>query len=203
MQMKNFCFLLSAMIATSTGCALSQGYIYEDTSPSSTGAFTALEEGNEVYAAGTARVVTQLQIGLSMQGYSGTADFVLRLYDNTGLGGYPGSLLWQSTLIESVPISGSPQLISFDVPNVLVPDIFTWTIQNYDATPLAVELDGAGSPSIGGNPSYSWFGGPGKWTELPGTIYMSRIVAVPEPSGTSLLCLALSILALRCRRRGC
>jgi hypothetical protein len=203
MKINRLYCLLTMVVATSTFCVPGKAVtIYENILPNTTGAFTAEEIGNEVYAAGTAREVTQIQVGLSMQGNTGLADFVLRLYDNTGAGGAPGGLLWQSSLFQNVPLSGSAQLVSFNVPDIIVPDVFTWTIQGFDETPVAVEYDGAGSPSIGGNPSYSWFGGPGQWTQLPDTIFMSRIEAqtVPDELNTGLLCLALFTLALSCRK---
>lgn len=200
MKMNRLCCMLIVIVATGTWCPSGEAVpIYEDTSPNGTGAFTALEIGNEVYAAGTAREVTQVQVGLSMQGYSGTSDFVLRLYDNTGLGGAPGALLWQSSVFENVALSGGVKLVSFSVPDILVPDVFTWTLQNSDYAPVAVEYAGAGLPSIGSNPSYSWFGGSGGWTELPNTIFVSRIDArsVPDEANSGLLlCLALGTLAL-------
>jgi hypothetical protein len=155
--------------------------IYENILPNGTGAFTALEIGDEVYAAGTAREVTQIQVGLSMQGYTGSAGFVLRIYDNTGANGAPGALLWQSAFLQNVSIAASPQLVSFNVPDILVPNVFTWTLQGFNETPVAVEYDAASSPSIGGNPSYSWFGGPGQWTQSPDTVYMSQVDAETVP----------------------
>jgi hypothetical protein len=195
------CFLI-AFMAASAGRAPGQPAqtIYDDTSMTADEAFTALQIGDEVYAADNAREISQLQVGLTMQGASGTSDFVLRLYDNTGSGGAPGSLLWQSAEFNNVPLSGGNELISFNVPDVLVPDVFTWTLQITNYTPVAVGLVGAGDPTIGGSPAYTWFGGPGKWTQLsdPQNFAVS-IQAVPEPGEVSLLGFALGILALRYR----
>jgi hypothetical protein len=198
-------FLLTAGIAASSSSLWAQGTdtIYEATSPNGVLAFTALQIGDEEYAAGDARTVTQLQIGLSMQGYSGTADFVVRLYANNGPSGAPGSLLWQSGLSNNVPLSGAVQLIPFEVPDVLVPDAFTWTVQVSNYEPVAVGLVGANPPSIGSSPTYTWFGGPGSWTQLTDPQdFMVEVLAVPEPGVGSLFCFCWGVLVLKRRFRG-
>jgi hypothetical protein len=198
MKRRKLFLLLTAFILTNIVGVHAQSIIYDATSPNKVLAFTAEQQGDEVYAIGNARTVTQLQIGLSMQGFSGTSDFVLRLYANDGTAGAPGSLLWQSGLFNNVPLSGSVQLVSFDVPNVTVPDVFTWTIQISDSNPVAVGLVGANPPSIGSSPAKTWFGGPGDWGQIsnPQDI-MVRVVAVPEPGISVLLCLCLGVLMLK------
>jgi hypothetical protein len=75
--------------------------IYDATAPTGILSFTAEQNGDEVQAAGTDRTVTQMQIGMSMQGYSGTADIVLRLYANDGAAGAPVDLA-PGTALESL-----------------------------------------------------------------------------------------------------
>jgi hypothetical protein len=195
-------FLLTAFVAAinSRICAQVTNTIYQATSPNGTLAFTALQIGDEVVAAGDARTVTQLQIGLSMQGFSGSADFVVSLYANNGPAGAPGSLLWQSGLFNDVPLSGAVQLIPFNVPNVVVPDVFTWTVQISNYTPVAVGLVGANPPSVGSSPAFTWFGSPGNWTQLSSPQdYMAQVLAVPEPGVSSLFCFCLGVLVLKRR----
>jgi hypothetical protein len=200
MKRQNVLLLLTAFIVAGIATTRAGTIIYQDTPPNGSLTFTALENGDEVHAAGDARFVTQLQIGVSMQGYAGTADFVARLYANNGPAGAPGSLLWQSALFNNVPLSGAVQLISFDVPNVLVPDVFTWTLQGSNEHPVEAGLVGANPPSIGSSPAYSWFGGPGQWTKSQkfySQDFMVQVIAVPEPGTIVLLCFGLGILVLK------
>src|SRR5205823_186007 len=90
--------------------------------------FTALQSGDEVHLAISQQRVTQLLIGLSQQREAGTTDLQARLYANDGPEGAPGSLLWESQVMDDVRLSGAIELFPFDVPQVKVPDVFTWTI---------------------------------------------------------------------------
>jgi hypothetical protein len=133
---------------------------------------------------------------VSRQNTQGTADFIARLYANNGPSGTPGTLLWQSPLMDNIPLSGGVQLIAFDVPQVLVPDIFTWTLQTSDS-PIAVGLVNAGPPLLGSSPSYDWFGSTGNWSQLQYSDWMARVEAVPEPSSVSWVVLGIAIAVLR------
>jgi len=159
--------------------------------------FTALEQGDEVYAAGSARWVTKLTIGVSHQGEPGTADLQARLYANDGAGGIPGTPLWQSAVMANTPLSGGVQLVSFAVPDVLVPDSFTWTLQVLAYTIPAVGLVNGDPPAVGSSPNFDWFGGPGHWTQLDYSDWIARVEAIPEPSSALLLLGALAVLAWR------
>lgn len=144
-------------------------------------AFSALEQGEEVSAAGTSRWITDLTVGISHQNVSGgTAELVARLYANDGAQGAPGTLLWYSSAL-TVPLSGGAQLVSFSVPQVLVPDTFTWTLQVITNTIPAVGPVDGGTPTIGSSPNFFWFGHPGSWGEAQYPALMARIEAVPEP----------------------
>ena len=132
-----------------------------------------------------------------MQNTPGTADFVARLYANNGPSGAPGDLLWQSPLMSHVSLSGGVQLLAFEVPQVLVPDTFTWTLQASDPSPVAVGLVNADPPTVGASPSYDWFGSPGNWGKVQYSDWMARVEAVPEPS--LFLCAAAGIVIVGIR----
>jgi hypothetical protein len=168
------------------------GIIYDNTTTrfGTSLIFSALQMGDEVRAAGTDRRVSLLQIGVSQQGFAGTADLRARLYANDGTGGQPGSLLWESALLNDVALTGGIDLISFPVPQVLVPDVFTWTLQVSDTRPVAVGLPFFNPPTVGSSPDYAWFGGPGSWTRqttpnpanmMARVTAVGDVVAVPEP----------------------
>jgi hypothetical protein len=157
--------------------------------------FTAQEQGSQVNAAGTDRLVTDLFIGMSQQGMQGTGDVQARLYANDGAGGRPGTMLWQGPLMQGVHFTGGIDLIDFAVPMVPVPDTFTWTVQISNTNPVAVGLPTFGPPTAGGNVT-DWFGNPvDGWTQIPGDAYMARVDAVPspvpEPGTASLLLIGL------------
>jgi hypothetical protein len=160
--------------------------------------FTQLELGSEVTAAGTDRFVTDLLIGVSQQGIAGTADMQARLYANDGSGGKPGTLLWASDLMQNVQLTGGIDLIDFSVPEVLVPDTFTWTIQISNTNPVGVGLPTFGPPTVGSSPT-DWFGNSTiGWTQLASDPFMARVnaepsAAVPEPSSVALLLPGLGV----------
>jgi PEP-CTERM motif len=174
------------------------GTIYDNTTTPQGGfGFTALQQhGGEVHAAGTDRLVTDLFIGMYRKGVAGTNDMQARLYANDGLGGKPGTLLWESPLLQSVHLTGGIDLIDFSVPMVLVPDTFTWTVQISNIS-VAVGLPAFDPPTVGSSPT-NWEGNGTMWGQVPGSPYEARVEAVaevPEPS-SALLLLAGSGLVL-------
>ncbi len=162
-------------------------------------AFDVAQLGNEVQAAGSARYVDDLQIGVNAQGSPGTANLQAFLYANDGSGGAPGTMLWESALMTAVPITVGNDLISFVVPDVKVPDAFTWTLQISNSQPLAgISVF---DPPTTGAILHSWFGTPGSWTSDDGAgadgHFMARITAassaaVPEPA--SIVSLSITVL---------
>src|SRR5579872_6090814 len=141
-----------ALVAAFAPRASQADFIYDNTTTTFTGnrSFTALQSGDEVKAGGTDLAVTRLEIGLNSQGQAATlSTFQAFLYANDGAGGAPGTLLWQSALLQSVALTGGNDLIAFAVPDVLVPDTFTWAAQTGAATPVAAGLPIFGSPTVG------------------------------------------------------
>lgn len=152
------------------------------------------EIGNEVTAAGSDRYVTSLGIeifsqgGIFPSGNPGFADFRAQLYANDGTGGQPGSLLWQSA-VETVNYPGGLSMLTFNVPDVFVPNTFTWTLQYSNTSPIPPGLPGANPPTVGTSDS-GWFRAPSSaWTPLSGSL-MAQIQAVPEPEVGALLSVA-------------
>lgn len=175
--------------------------IYDNTTtPVGPLSFTALEIGDEVEAAGTARALTELTIGVSQQGFAGTADLQARLYRNDGQDGAPGTLLWESPLLNDVALSGGIDLIAFAVPGIVVPDVFTWTLQVSDTEPVGVGLPHFDPPTVGASPDYAWVGSPGSFGKLvlpDETVnFMARISAVPGPGSAVLVMMGLGIVWL-------
>ena len=162
------------------------------------------EVGDQVQVAGTDRYVTQLQIGIYPQGgffpngTAGAADVEARIYANDGPAGNPGSLLWDSGRLFHVSYPGNVNLLTFAVPQVLVPDTFTWTLQYSNAAPLPLCEVFVNTPTVGSSQDFFWVHGAGSpWQQINGgeiDNLMARVEAVPEPSVfalTSLLAVAL------------
>jgi hypothetical protein len=136
---------------------------------------------------------------VTQQGFAGTADLQAWLYANDGPGGQPGTMLWQSAILDDVPLTGGNDLIAFPVPLVQAPNTFTWTVQISDTSPVAVGLPHFHPPTVGSSPDYAWFGGPGSWTKLPGPPArdrMVRVTAVPEPASAAVVVTPLFAAAL-------
>ncbi len=189
--------IIATTALTTAGSAVNASQIIYDntnTAPTGDSSMTALEQGDEVRLEPDApRSIVLLEIGLNQQGTAGTTDLLARLYANNGPGGEPGTLLWESDLFRDISLTGGIDLISIDVQNVTVHDIFTWTIQVSNSNPVGVGLPAFGEPTVGTSPGYVWFGGPGQWTRLynsnPGPYnYLARIsAATPVPSPMPLL----------------
>jgi hypothetical protein len=198
-----FCLLgMAGMVMT-----LNASVIYTDLTPTRSWSLPSLngEMGNEVTAAGTDRFVTILAIeiysqnGLFPNGTPGYADFHAQLYANDGPLGQPGSLLWQSAVVH-VNYPGGLSLLTFDVPQVLVPNVFTWTLQYSNTSLVPPALPGAAAPTTGGSDACWARGSSSPWGQVPAAgNLMAQIQAVPEPR-TSII-LSAGVLTLCLLRR--
>jgi hypothetical protein len=161
---------------------------------------TTDEYGDEVYLAGTSRAITEIQIEYY-------ADFVaqgdevarVRFYENTGPfwegnSDYPTPAsppLYEQTF----PIQQGYQVEILTVPNVVVPDHFTWTIQFLGISQTATN-DRAGllfydTPTVGSSPADFWeFVPPDGWgaVAVQGVTnnFGCRILAAPASARISL-----------------
>ncbi len=126
-----------------------------------------LEIGDEITLAGTNRSVTEISIYYisDITTTQGDEQMVVRFYANDGSGGAPGTLLWESSPIPVRPRPVSPDRAGWFVqrvvvPNVTVPDSFTWTVQFSGVTNVVgdrVGLHFFGPPEIGSSADEFWF----------------------------------------------
>jgi hypothetical protein len=188
-------FLKSVILAVAVSVGISAGaaeIIYDNSGIYLQRDYESTNEfGDEVLLAGTARFVTEFQLEMYAQFVpNGTQFGRLRFYQNTGPNwrgnpDYPTPAsppLYEQTF----QISTGFQVIVVEVPNVLVPDHFTWTVQFLGISQTSTN-DRAGvlnydPPSIGQSFDDFWELLPSGW-EAVGyddvkDNYGARIVAV-------------------------
>lgn len=188
------CFALS--IALAAGPAANATVIYSDFNFDGGWALPPLngEEGSEVTVANSANVLTDLSIDIYSQGGPfpnptgippGYANFQAQIYANDGTQGAPGSLLWQSSIVH-VNYQPGLTLLDFTLPQLLVPNTFTWTLAYYSTSPIPPAMPTALAPTIGTTDT-GWFRAVNSlWTPIAES-YGVQIEAVPEPGIGALL----------------
>lgn len=171
--------------------------VYSATDPTGSLVFPAAnaEMGNSITLSGIGRIATRLEIGIYSQGgifpngTPGSGDLNARLYANDGPSGEPGSLLWQSGVV-SVNYPGGVSLLGFDIPQLLVPDNLTWTLQYTPTSALPPAIASANPPTIGSQDGSGWTRPSGDvWNHLTtgNWTLMADLQAIPEPGVLSLL----------------
>ncbi len=177
----------------------SAGLIFDNSAPGPRGTtVTSLPQlGGEVTAAaGTSRVVTELDLGFTSQGLAITADIQAFLYANDGADGAPGTLLWSSAVMTGVNFNSMNDLLSFSVPSIVVPDTFTFASAITNATGVLGYVPASGAST--GTFDQAYVGSPGSWSPLSSAFETEARVftldAVPEPSSLALVGTAVPFL---------
>ena len=162
--------------------------------------------GDEITLTGTDREITEFGLILSSSQPETLSDLNLTLYANDGLDGNnfpgaPGTVLWTGT-VSSVVVSGTTT-VAFNLPNVVVPDTFSWTTSANSGVAGMATYD---PPTIGSSGDYWWDrdSGTSQWFPMwfqidPVANFGAKVMAVPEP--TALVLLALGGLSAVWRRR--
>ncbi len=124
------------------------------------------EAGDEVQLAGTERKVVQLRLIFNHRGKKpGTMDAVIRFreYDEKFQG--PGKIFYESKVTQVNTLIGLHDLV-FEIPNVVVPDHFVWTIQVSNRKGSEGELGPAyfNPPTVGTSGDHLWQRGGDEWT---------------------------------------
>jgi hypothetical protein len=162
------------------------------------GFWTIPEIGQAISLAGTARNVTQFEIGV---GASETTEYRVRFYELDGRGGGPGTLIWESSpqIFQFFPPAQNRRVEVVDIPNVAVPDSFAWTIAPTIPSGL-FHLRTVNPPATVGTALSIWarVGSPFPdydWSEQQFDL-SARITAVPEPAtwnGCAYFALAIAM----------
>lgn len=207
--MKLFLGIALGLIAAT---AHSQSIVYDNTTNDLANNFPLMPEwenstaeaGDEIWLGGTDRQVVQMTLLFFYRGtLPGTFDARLRFrsYDESANG--PGSVFYESlTTVQTLP--GLHEL-TFDIPNVVVPDRFVWTIQGFNRQGSHGELGMAyfNPPTVGWSDDFLWQLGGNEWTAYswggdPYANFAARLTAVPEPSLMGAM--AVGLVWLRRRR---
>lgn len=146
------------------------------------------EYGDEVTLFAGRNVISKLEIPVSAP--ETAADVTARLYLNDGSEGRPSTLLWESETLQGHAFTEGTNLLSFDVPDIIVPaSTVTWTLQITDI-PEGIRFfhSGTDSPEIGASPAHFWANINDDWrawsSGSSGRAYnlQARVVAGPDPS---------------------
>jgi len=151
------------------------------------GAADSEEHGNEITLEGPERVATEFRFVVRIHG-AGVAffDYRLRFYANDGADGVPGTLLFESPVTHRVVDSGAPLPYTHPLPDVLVPDTFTWTLQLFDRSGNMAAFGPSlyAPPTVGSvRPGYwRWIGESELWqlVDAPEAPFGARLLAGPD-----------------------
>jgi len=218
---------LAALLAIPSSAIAAPTIVYDNTSTPVTGDFipSGLPEGfwpfnqygddpvgDQIALAGTDRAVTRFDLIVSSSAPTVLTNLTLVLYKNDGTvyygaPGAPGTVLWTGALAD-VAVDGLTMVV-FDVPNVVVPNMFSWTAA---ADSNIAGLATYDPPTVGSTPMWGpiqhawdldtasddWY--PFYFEDNPVANFGARVWAVPGPGCLSLLA-AGGLAALHRRRR--
>ena len=210
--------IATAVLAVALGPATGRAVVVYDNTATVTGLLDVppsagpLELGDSVVLAGTERVVTDFEL---LYGGNFDADgdetVTLRLYQNDGMDGEPGTLLFESDPAPIGPVSFGSQVFVFEDVLALVPDSLTWTVEFEGISQMAPDrarLFFYDPPGVGsGDTSFYWARTASGWEQvmaLPGggNSFYARIVAVPEPGAAAQgVVVGAALVTLAARRR--
>ena len=149
------------------------------------GIYSALG-GDDVTLGPGGRYVDKIEI-LAFQSFyegSGTVDARVRFFAPDGASGGPGTLLWDSGVVAGLPYHGLSNVFGFDVPLVLVPDTFIWTIEFSNvitSSAFNFGLMNYGPPVYGSTAPGGWYRVDDAWQSW-GLDHGARISATTEIS---------------------
>lgn len=168
------------------------------------------EIGYDIWLGGTAREVTQLKIWVNYRGeIPGTMDLQIRFRNLGGDPQVPTTAFYESGIITDFPTLSGMNIYTFEIPHVLVPDHFVWSVQAYHRQGSEGEIGPAyfNPPTVGSSDDFFWLSDMGSdwiaysWGGDPVANFAARLTAVvPEPTSLTVASFGAALL-LRRRRR--
>ncbi len=158
------------------------------------------ELAQKITLGGVDRTVTQIEIAVLTTSPPVDSSLAVNFYLADGPGGAPGTSLFSSGL-QSITVtgtSGSPNIIPFSVPNIVVPDSFFYSVDNGPVFNFFISSAAAGP--IGSADEFWQFDGT-TWTQQSISFLSARITAIPEPGTALLLAGGLAVIAIARHRR--
>jgi len=197
--MKAKLLLTGLLLAAPLPSALALSVIYDNTSTSLNNNMPLLPEwrndsaeaGDDIWLAGTDREVVELMLIFNYRGsISGTFDGRIRfrsLIDDTQA---PGDAFYDSGIIPNIPTVAGHNVYTFEIPHVVVPGHFVWTVQAYNRQGSVGELGPCyyNPATVGFSDDFFWLSDMGSdWTQYswggdPYANFAARVTAVPEPA---------------------
>lgn len=148
--------------------------------------------GDGCTLAGTDRMVTCIILPIhSLAGGSATCDVTVRFYEggDSPAAKPPGAMLWQSETFTRFAISPGLNQYLFEVPDIVVPDSMTWTLEtSFCDTEEQIGSRFISPPTTGTSQSYLW-NRQHNWEAVtfdiggPNSDLGAIITAVPAPVG--------------------
>jgi hypothetical protein len=169
------------------------------------------EAGLVVNLDGTDRRIQQVDLSLNHGSLFDPFSFDYRVNFYTAQG-TPGNLIWSSPTYAANLPPLNPQILSVSVPGVQVPDMFAITVEKASDTATSALLSWWSTPPIVGTTFQLLENADGtkvgdgwrrRTIQIPGSIggFGFRIFAVPEPTTSAMLGLALIAIAGHTRTR--
>jgi hypothetical protein len=199
---------IAILLALGAAGSAAQGEIVYDNLATPTAAYSGvtLEQGDQVTLGGTARMLTCFTLPLVSGEYgSSSARLRLSLYRNDGPDGAPRTLLYRNGEFDVTYSYGTTTFAELSLPDVLVPDTFTWTIAPVSTAGWYPDLPWYDPPTIGSSGDFFWQYWVGIWRTVNifpwvNDNFGARFEAVPEPGRALLPAAVLGAWAARRRR---
>ncbi|MFQ5495013.1 MAG: HYR domain-containing protein [Phycisphaerae bacterium] len=199
------CVAMALCVALALGASTAPGQVvYQNNDLGTRGldhGFGLQEGGDQITLSGPCRDITQLELAIVV-GALAPVDLVVRIYANDGPvspnaadANEPGTPLFQSGVITVQAFDPLGfNIFTVPVPNVTVPDTFTWTIERVDGVFLS--LPRFGPPSIGSSSDFIWTHFPPDWSPSSQAVVSNSFYAVVTAAGgaTTITCPADAVV---------
>jgi hypothetical protein len=168
------------------------------------------EAGDEIWLGGTARTIVQMKMIFNYRGTEpGTFDARIRFRNLDDITNEPSDIFYESELMTLPSVGGLNEYV-IDIPDVVVPDHFVWTVQAYNRQGSVGELGPAyyNPATVGYSDDFFWLSDMGSqwiaynWGGDPYANFGAQFTAVPEPASMLLLAGGLAAVLRRRRRSG-